>query len=394
MSDTTPWGRVFLLFLAGVVVAFLIGKAPVALPLLRADLGLSILQAGMVVSLFSIVAAGGAAMFGAFSDRFGHRKVALLGLLLAAASSVAGAFTPNANLLLLTRAGEGVGFFMVTVSIPPLMLSHSAEKDRQKAMGLWGAFLPAGAAVIMLAGGAMGDGYGWRGIWIITAICLVAAALVLSRTVNPASSQTSAHHSHSPLAAYAILRYLGPVILAAIFCTYSAQFLAVTAFIPLLLVEQADWSVAAAGTAGAVILGVNIIGNLASGVLLDRGWSRRAVILIGAAAMAFGAIGVLSTAPPVLGRLGAGVLFSAVSGVIPGALFAGVPRHAPTPGQTSTLSGLLLQGAAIGQLIGPMTAAWFAGGSGSWSNVLWFTLPAAGATVVLAIILGRLERNH
>lgn len=110
--------------------------------------------------------------------------------------------------------------------------------------------------------------------------------------------------------------------------------------------------------------------------------------------MAFGAIGVLSTAPPVLGRLGAGVLFSAVSGVIPGALFAGVPRHAPTPGQTSTLSGLLLQGAAIGQLIGPMTAAWFAGGSGSWSNVLWFTLPVAGATVVLAIILGRLERNH
>ena len=70
MSDTTPWGRVFLLFLAGVVAAFLIGKAPVALPLLRADLGLTVFQAGMVVSLFSVVAACGAAMFGAFADRF------------------------------------------------------------------------------------------------------------------------------------------------------------------------------------------------------------------------------------------------------------------------------------------------------------------------------------
>ena len=89
MTDTTPWGRVFLLFMAGVVAAFLIGKAPVALPLLRADLGLSVFQAGLVISLFSIVAACGAAMFGAFSDRFGHRKIAILGLLLAASSSVA-----------------------------------------------------------------------------------------------------------------------------------------------------------------------------------------------------------------------------------------------------------------------------------------------------------------
>ena len=57
----------------------------------------------------------------------------------------------------------------------------------------------------------------------------------------------------------------GPLLLALVFGAYAAHFLIATAFMPLLLVEEGGWSVAAAGMAGAAVIAANIIGCVASG---------------------------------------------------------------------------------------------------------------------------------
>ncbi|MEM7430162.1 MAG: MFS transporter [Pseudomonadota bacterium] len=393
MPDRTPWRLVFALFSCGVIAAFLIGKVPVALPVLRSSLGLSVVEAGLLVSLFSLVAAASAALFGAFADRRGQRRTAVAGLVLAGAAGLAGAAASSIGPLLAARIGEGIGFFLVVVSLPPLILKVSREADRQKAMGLWGAFLPAGAAIIMLCGGWTLAVSGWPGLWILCSVALLLAALWLSRARLPETPAASAPPA-SLLSAYALLRYPGPVLLAAIFSCYSAQFLAVTAFVPLLLVEDAGWSVAAAGTAGAMILAVNITGNLASGFMLDMGWPRRRVLLVAAVTMALTAICLLSPTLPITIRLAAAAIFSAVGGLIPGALFSGVARHAPDPGRISTVNGLLLQGVALGQLAGPSIASLFVEMTGSWSGALWFSLPVAVLMLGLAFLLGRQETER
>jgi MFS family permease len=393
MSKSTPWFRVFLLFLVGATAAFLVGKAPVALPMLRAELKLSLFQAGLLISIFSLVAAAFGAVFGAVADRYGQRRVAASGLIIAAAASAAGAFAPNATFLLASRICEGLGFFLVSTAIPPLMLRLSAPEDRQKAMGLWGAFLPAGAATILLAGGLLADAIGWRGLWLLTSGALLVAATWLITAARSFELAPQIQSTNSLTSTYSILLHPGPLLMAFIFAGYSAQFLAVTAFIPLILVEEAGWSVAAAGIAGGMVLGSNITGNLASGIMLDRGISRQAVVLIAVAAMGIGAIGLLATYLPMGWRLASAVLFSALGGLIPGAMFAGAPVHAPHPSRISTVNGLLLQGVALGQLIGPSTAALFAGTASGWTGVLYFSLPVAALTGVLALLLGRLERR-
>lgn len=392
MPERTPWGLVFSLFLCGVVAAFLIGKAPIALPVLRAEMGLSVVQAGLLVSLFSLIAAASAALFGALADRWGQQRVASAGLLLAGCAGLLGAAATSAVPLLASRVLEGIGFFLAVVSLPPLILSVTPKADRQKAMGLWGAFLPAGAGLIMLSGGVLMSQLSWQGLWITASAALLLAALWLSRRRLPQPAPRIPGKSLS--STYAILRHRGPVLLAAIFSCYSAQFLAVTAFVPLMLVEDAGWSVASAGMAGAVILGSNITGNLASGFLLDADWPRRRVIAVAALTMGLAAIFLLLPVLPVPLRLASAIVFSTVGGLIPGALFAGVPRHAPSPDQISTVNGLMLQGVAFGQLAGPASASLFVEATGTWAGALWFSLPVSGLTLILAFVLGRLETKR
>ena len=192
--SSTAWNRIFTLFMTGVAGAFLVGKAPAALPALRTDLGLSLFQAGLVISMFSIVAALGGAMFGVLADRFGHKRAALVGLCLAMAGSVAGALATDAAGLIATRALEGTGFFLMSVSIPPLMLRLATIESRQTAMGLWGAYLPAGASLVLLMAGAVMAVVGWRGMWLSIAVVLAAFAVALIWAAPAASSRAVTEH--------------------------------------------------------------------------------------------------------------------------------------------------------------------------------------------------------
>jgi len=154
-ENVGQWPRIWAVFLTGVAAAFLVGKAPAALPVLRAELNLSLFQAGLVISMFSLVAAVGGILFGALSDKWGQLRLAVVGLILAAAAGTAGAWAETGVTLIASRVAEGVGFFMISVSLPGLVLRLADDRTRQTAMGLWGAYLPLGAGLILLAGGVV-----------------------------------------------------------------------------------------------------------------------------------------------------------------------------------------------------------------------------------------------
>jgi MFS family permease len=182
-------------------------------------------------------------------------------------------------------------------------------------------------------------------------------------------------------------------MLALVFGLYSGQYMAVTSFVPLILVERSGWALAPAAAVGAMIMVVNTAGNVSSGFLLDRGVQRQSLILTAACAMAIGALVVMSEALPVPVRIAGAVLFSSFGGMIPGSLFAGVAAHAPSRAHVSTVNGLMLQGVAIGQLVGPAATTWLVThGDGSWGVSLYYLLPMAALTACAGLVLGRLEK--
>ncbi len=384
------WLRIWAVFLTGVAAAFLVGKAPAALPVLREELSLSLFQAGLVVSMFSLVAAATGLMFGALSDRFGQLRLAVAGLLVAAIAGAAGAQVHTAGWLIASRVAEGVGFFMMSVSLPGLIIRLADDRTRQTAMGLWGAYLPLGAGLVLLAGGVIITALGWRGLWLAISASYV---VFLAALIWAAPRQAAPARPAGAGRIATVLKTPGAVMLAVVFGCYSGQYMAVTSFVPLILVERAGWALAPAAAVGALVMVANTTGNVASGFLLDRGWQRRTLILLAAAMMATGAVIVMSEALPVALRIAGAVLFSSFGGMIPGSLFAGVPRHAPSPAHVSTVNGLMLQGVAIGQLIGPAVTTWLVGmGGGAWGWSLAYLLPMAALTALAGIMLGRLER--
>jgi MFS family permease len=386
----TSWPRIWAIFLTGVAAAFLVGKAPAALPVLREELGLTLFQAGLVVSMFSLVAAATGLMFGALSDRFGQLRLAVAGLAMAAVAGVAGAHVHSAEWLIASRIAEGVGFFMMSVSLPGLIIRLADDRTRQTAMGLWGAYLPLGAGLVLLAGGLVIATLGWRGLWLAISatylLCLAAIIWAAPERTTPAMPAGAGRIA-------TVLRTPGAIMLAVVFGCYSGQYMAVTSFVPLILVERAGWQLAPAAAVGALVMVANTTGNVASGFLLDRGWRRRSLILLAAAMMASGAVIVMSEGLPVALRIAGAVLFSSFGGMIPGSLFAGVPRHAPSPAHVSTVNGLMLQGVAIGQLIGPAVTTFLVGlDGGVWGWSLAYLLPMAALTALAGIVLGRIER--
>ena len=84
MEPRTSWLGVSAALLAGVVAAAYVGKLPPALPALKTEFGLSLVEAGWVVSTFNTVALATAVGFGLMADRIGAFRFALAGLALLA----------------------------------------------------------------------------------------------------------------------------------------------------------------------------------------------------------------------------------------------------------------------------------------------------------------------
>jgi predicted MFS family arabinose efflux permease len=184
----------------------------------------------------------------------------------------------------------------------------------------------------------------------------------------------------------------GPLAIGLCFGAYSACWLAVIGFLPTLQVERLGFSTSLAATVTALVTVINVAGNLASGWLLQRGVPRVAVISAAAISMAFCAAGIFADGVPDLLRLFLAGFYSAVIGVVPGALFTALPVHSPRPELVGASTGLLMQGSNMGGLIGPpITGALVA--SGGWSAAAWLTSAALGILAAGSVFLHLRERR-
>lgn len=370
--SASPFGRSapWVIVLAGVAAALHVGKLPPAVPALQQAMGISLVQAGFLLSLVQLGAVLLGLVAGLLADGVGLRRCMLAGLALLTAASLAGAGARTIHELLLLRAVEGVGFLLTTVPAPSLLRRAVAPGQLTRMLGVWSAYMPFGTALALLAGPLLIGALGWRGWWVLTAACTAAMLawlpLAVPRDVRAAPlARGGAEPWHRRLTT--TLRAPGPWLAALIFAVYAAQWLAVIGFLPTLY-QQSGWGGALGALLTATVAAVNMVGNIMAGRLLHRGVSARSVLWAGFAAMALGAwlaFGSATVHMPVL-RYGGALLFSTVGGLIPGALFALAPRVAPGEGHIATTVGWIQQWSAIGQMSGPPVVAWVASRVGGW----------------------------
>jgi MFS family permease len=392
----THWSIVWALIAAGVVAAFQIGKAPVALPALRAELGLGLVGAGWVVSTFNVLGALAGALVGAAGDQIGHRRAVLTGLVLSGAASAIGAAAPDAAVLLATRFLEGLGF-MATVTAAPALIARTARRaDQRLAFGFWSGYMPAGSALMMLASPPLLAASGWRGLWLANAVLMLAAALLVAAATRGLSHVETKAARGLAQALADILRALrrpGPPALALAFGSYTLQYLAVLAFLPTLLVEEDGMSPASAAVLTALANAANMLGTFGGGWLSHKGAPRWAMIAAGSLIMGLSSLVIFAPALPFALRYGAVIAFTLLGGAVPPAVFSGAAAHAPAPELVGTATGLIMQGSNLGQSIGPPALAKLAAATGGWTWSPAVLLAAAALGSALALLLRRLERR-
>src|SRR4051794_21412402 len=103
-----------LVVLAGVSAALHVGKLPTALPVLREALGVTLLQAGFLLSLVQLAGMSLGLAVGLAADGVGLKRTMTTGLAILSAASFLGGWAQDAPTLMLLRALEGFGFLLVS----------------------------------------------------------------------------------------------------------------------------------------------------------------------------------------------------------------------------------------------------------------------------------------
>lgn len=383
--------------LAGITAALHVGKLPPALTLLKEALEISLLQAGFLVSMVQFAGMSLGLLIGLSTDTLGLRRSITLGLGLLAGASLLGGLAATPTFLLMCRALEGLGFLLVVLSAPALLRQLVPVDHLHRAMALWSCFMGLGIGTALLTGPWVITWLGWQGWWWTlagwTLLVLVALRCLVPADRHRLGAQVSSGADDEGWRRRLALTLgaPGPWLVALCFAMYSSQWLAVIGFLPTIY-QQAGIGQGAAGSLTALVAAANIIGNLGSGQLMQRGMAPTSLLRLGFVFAALGtylAFGASTAEAPAL-RVAAVLMFSAISGVIPGALFTLAVRLAPSEHTVSTTIGWMQQWSAFGQFAGPPLVAWLASQVGGWQLTWTLTGAASLAGILLAFLLSRI----
>jgi EmrB/QacA subfamily drug resistance transporter len=175
----------------GSSMAFVDGTlANVALPALQRDLDANAFQAQWVIESYALFLASLLLVGGALGDRFGRRRVFVIGVALFTAASVLCGLSSTVQQLIGARSIQGIGAALMVPASLALISATFPEAQRGRAIGTWSAFSGITAALGPVIGGYLVDHYSWIWAFLVNApIGIVLIAICLAKV--PESRNTA-----------------------------------------------------------------------------------------------------------------------------------------------------------------------------------------------------------
>src|SRR5690349_4420297 len=147
-----------------------------SLPVLRRDLGASLPSLEWTVNAYNLSFACLLLTGAALGDRFGRRRMFVVGLSVFTAASAAAALAPSVGALVAARGVQGTGAAIVTPLTLTLISAAVPAEKRGAAIGLWGGIAGLAVAAGPVVGGAVVDGLDWH--WIFWLNVPIGLALI------------------------------------------------------------------------------------------------------------------------------------------------------------------------------------------------------------------------
>src|SRR5438876_6987805 len=196
------WSALALIVTAQFMVILDVAIVNVALPSIKADLHFSQTNLQWVISAYAILFGGTLLLGGRLADLLGRRRLFVAGLALFAASSLLCGLAWSESSLIAFRAVQGLGGALLAPAALSLLMTRFAEgRDRNLALGIYGAASGSGAAVGVLLGGVLTSYLSWSWIFFINVPVGIAAIALAPLLLQESRADVAQRHFDFPGAA-------------------------------------------------------------------------------------------------------------------------------------------------------------------------------------------------
>jgi EmrB/QacA subfamily drug resistance transporter len=183
----TRRGKLTLALLAGIAfLDFVDGSITnIALPAIRRDLHFSVENLQWIPSAYLLTYGGFMLLGGRAADLLGRRRVLVAGVVVIGLSSMIGGFAGSSGVLIGARLTQGLGAAMtLPAALSILTTTFKEGRDRNTALGIWGAVGGLASAAGVLLGGLLVEGPGWRWVMFVNPVACVLVLLAIFRLIS------------------------------------------------------------------------------------------------------------------------------------------------------------------------------------------------------------------
>ncbi|HEU5213233.1 MAG TPA: MFS transporter [Gaiellaceae bacterium] len=167
-EDNRRWLALAVIVTAQFMVVLDIAIVNVALPSIKTDLHFSQENLQWVITAYSIFFGGFLLLGGRLADLFGRRRLFMAGLSLFTLSSLLDGLAWSEGSLIAFRGLQGLGAAMMSPAALSILTTTFEEgRERNKALGIWGAVAGSGGAIGVLLGGVLTSAFSWPWIFFI-----------------------------------------------------------------------------------------------------------------------------------------------------------------------------------------------------------------------------------
>jgi EmrB/QacA subfamily drug resistance transporter len=194
-QDRRRWSALALIVVAQFMVILDVAIVNVALPSIKVDLGFSQSNLQWVISAYAIMFGGTLLLGGRLGDLLGRRRLFIAGLTIFSVSSLLCGLAWSESSLIAFRAVQGLGGALLAPAALALLMTTFAEgRERNLALGVYGAAAGSGAAAGVLLGGVLTSYFSWPSIFFINVPVGIAAIALAPRLLR--ESRADLPHRH------------------------------------------------------------------------------------------------------------------------------------------------------------------------------------------------------
>jgi EmrB/QacA subfamily drug resistance transporter len=200
--DRRRWIALAVIVMAQFMVVLDVAIVNVALPSIKVDLHFSQESLQWVITAYSILFGGVLLLGGRLADLLGRRRMFVAGLALFTFSSLLDGLAWSEGSLIAFRSLQGLGAALVSPAALSILTTTFEEgRERNLALGIWGAVSGSGAAAGVLLGGALTSALNWSWIFFINVPVGLAVLALVPRFVRESRAELAHRHFDLPGAA-------------------------------------------------------------------------------------------------------------------------------------------------------------------------------------------------